>query len=65
MESFKKYLGIQGETYHQNKHHLNSVIWHYVNKVRFKTFKRDIKPNAVVLKFGVGTGWNFSGLNWA
>jgi hypothetical protein len=56
MESFQRYLGENGLEIYQDRNYLNETGWKNVNEVRRQAIQSNIRPDAVVLEFCVGTG---------
>ncbi len=59
---FSYYTEDGGAHYHNQKHGVSTPVFNLVAASRAAKFQRFVLPEDVVLEYGVGTGWNLTGL---
>ncbi len=61
----QSYAGSAGESYQLAKHGLpeNAPVYEWISKARAIKLQKWIRPQHLVLEFGVGAGWNLARLN--
>ena len=57
------YTGMSGQQYHGTKRSIPLAALPWVYRVRTKMFQPHVAPDAVVLEWGCGAGWNLAGLS--
>ncbi|MFZ9855214.1 MAG: class I SAM-dependent methyltransferase [Limisphaerales bacterium] len=56
------YTGLSGQRYHGAKRSIPPSALPWVYRVRSRMFQPRVAPDAVVLEWGCGAGWNLAGL---
>ena len=56
------YTGLSGQQYHGAKRSIPPSALPWVYRVRSRMFQPQVAPDAVVLEWGCGAGWNLAGL---
>lgn len=59
------YTGAEGKEYHEKKRGIPPEAFPWVTAFRAQRLAGEIKPTDVVFEYGVGAGWNLTGLNCA
>jgi len=59
----RRYSGEDGEEYHRSKHVIPDKVYAWVADLRAEKIGPFLREEDTVLEYGVGNGWNLSGLN--
>ena len=59
------YTGLSGQQYHGTKRSIPPAALPWVYRVRTRMFQPHVPPDANVLEWGCGAGWNLAGLTCA